>query len=101
MAFNSITSCTCCTPFQSTSYVDLLQEIFKAVAQFVKEIQAGGPVQKGGGSEAQTDKAPTKTAVNVTSTSSSAPPQVVHLTICQLVLEGLHGLSTRTDWPDY
>jgi hypothetical protein len=51
----------------------MLQEIFKAVAQFVKEIQAGGPVKKSGDASAQPDK---PTAVKATSTSGTAPSQV-------------------------
>ena len=56
-----------------------LQEVFKAVKQFVKDIQAGGPVQKGADAQPQADKPTAKTAVNVTSTSNTAPPQVLHL----------------------
>ncbi|DBB12392.1 hypothetical protein WJX82_000894 [Trebouxia sp. C0006] len=48
------------------------KEIFKAVAQFVKEIQAGGPVKKSGDASAQPDK---PTAVKATSTSGTAPSQ--------------------------
>ena len=54
--------------------------MFKIVAQFVKEIQAGGPVQKNGEVEAQPDKPVAKTATNATSISSSAPSQVKLLT---------------------
>ena len=54
-----------------------LQEIFKAVQQFVKEIQAGGPVHKGSDVQPQPDKPTAKTAVSVTSTSSTAPSQVL------------------------
>ena len=56
-----------------------LQEVFKAVQQFVQEIQAGGPVQKGTDAQSQADKPTTKTAVSVASTSSTAPSQVLHL----------------------
>ena len=60
--------------------IDLqLQEVFKAVKQFVKEIQAGGPVQKGADAQPQADKPTVKTAVSVTSISNTAPSQVLHL----------------------
>ena len=48
--------------------------------QFVKEIQAGGPVQKGTDAQPQADKPMAKAAVNVTSISNTAPSQVLHLT---------------------
>ena len=54
----------------------LPQEIFKAVAQFVKEIQAGGPVQKGVDTESQADNAPVKPAVKTASTTNTTPSQV-------------------------
>lgn len=55
----------------------LLQGIFKAVAQFVKEIQAGGPVQKGADAGAQADPSTGKSEVSSTSTASAAPSQVL------------------------
>lgn len=55
-----------------------LQEIFKAITQFVKEIQAGGPVQKATDAQPEPDKPTARTAANVTSASSSAPSQVLH-----------------------
>lgn len=51
------------------------KEIFKAVAQFVKEIQAGGPVQKGVDTESQADNAPVKPAVKTASTTNTTPSQ--------------------------
>jgi hypothetical protein len=54
----------------------MLQEIFKAVAQFVKEIQAGGPVKKSSDASAQPDKPTANTAVKATSASGTAPSQV-------------------------
>ena len=54
----------------------MLQEIFKAVAQFVKEIQAGGPVKKSGDASAQPDKPTANTAVKATGASGTAPSQV-------------------------
>jgi hypothetical protein len=47
----------------------LVQVIFEAVAQFVKEIKAGGPAMKGAGEEAQADKLATQPAASTTKTS--------------------------------
>ena len=60
----------------------MLQEIFKAVAQFVKDIQAGGPVNKSGDAGAQPDKPTANTAVKATDASGTAPSQVT-LTSCR------------------
>ncbi len=54
----------------------MLQEVFKAVAQFVKEIQTGGPVKKSGDALAQSDKPTANTAVKATGASGTAPSQV-------------------------
>ena len=62
----------------------LLQEVFKAVKQFVKEIQAGGPVHKSTDAQPPADKPSAKTAVNVTSTSNTAPSQVCIFAHCHV-----------------
>ncbi|KAL3150949.1 hypothetical protein ABBQ32_000695 [Trebouxia sp. C0010 RCD-2024] len=50
-------------------------EVFKAVKQFVKEIQAGGPLQKATDAQPQPDKPTARTAASITSVSTSAPSQ--------------------------
>lgn len=55
-----------------------LQVIFEAVAQFVREIKAGGPARKGAREEAQADSLAEKSAASTSKSSASPQPEVLH-----------------------